>query len=60
MDPITGQGIGYAFRDAELLVDAVEAGLGGRRPLAAALADYCSHRDEDEDRNGAGARRAPR
>jgi 2-polyprenyl-6-methoxyphenol hydroxylase-like FAD-dependent oxidoreductase len=45
LDPITGQGIGWAFRDAELLADAVEAGLGGRRPLAAALADYQAERD---------------
>jgi 2-polyprenyl-6-methoxyphenol hydroxylase-like FAD-dependent oxidoreductase len=30
LDPITGQGISDAFRDAELLVDAVDAGLAGR------------------------------
>ncbi len=40
MDPITGQGIGHAFRDAELLTDAVVAGLGGRRSIDRALADY--------------------
>ena len=40
MDPITGQGIADAFRDAELLAEAVEAGLGGRRPLDEALAGY--------------------
>lgn len=45
MDPITGQGIGNAFRDAELLSGAVLEGLGGRRPLAAALAGYQSARD---------------
>jgi 2-polyprenyl-6-methoxyphenol hydroxylase-like FAD-dependent oxidoreductase len=45
MDPITGQGIGDALRDAELLAEAVEAGLGGRRPLAGALADYERARD---------------
>ncbi|HWD42634.1 MAG TPA: NAD(P)/FAD-dependent oxidoreductase [Actinomycetota bacterium] len=45
MDPITGQGIGDALRDAELLAEAVEAGLGGRRPLAAALAGYERARD---------------
>ena len=31
LDPITGQGIGDAFRDAELLAGAVVAGLGGDR-----------------------------
>ena len=45
MDPITGQGIGDALRDAELLAEAVEAGLGGRRPLAGTLADYERARD---------------
>jgi 2-polyprenyl-6-methoxyphenol hydroxylase-like FAD-dependent oxidoreductase len=45
MDPITGQGIGDALRDAELLAEAVSAGLGGRRPLEAALAGYERARD---------------
>jgi 2-polyprenyl-6-methoxyphenol hydroxylase-like FAD-dependent oxidoreductase len=45
MDPITGQGIGDALRDAELLAGAVAAGLGGRRPLAEALAGYERDRD---------------
>jgi 2-polyprenyl-6-methoxyphenol hydroxylase-like FAD-dependent oxidoreductase len=45
MDPITGQGIGDALRDAELLAGAVEAGLGRRRPLAEALAGYERARD---------------
>jgi len=40
MDPITGQGIGHALRDAELLTEAVAAGLGGGRPHDRALADY--------------------
>jgi len=40
MDPITGQGIGHAFRDAELLADAIYAGFDGRQPLDAALAGY--------------------
>jgi 2-polyprenyl-6-methoxyphenol hydroxylase-like FAD-dependent oxidoreductase len=44
MDPITGQGIGDALRDAELLAEAAEAGLG-RRPLEAALAGYERARD---------------
>jgi hypothetical protein len=39
-------GISDAFRDAELLADAVDAGLGGRRPLQAALAGYQRQRDQ--------------
>lgn len=39
-DPITAQGITDAFRDAELLSAAVGAGLSGKRPIDAALADY--------------------
>ena len=39
-DPITAQGISDAFRDAELLAEAVDDGLAGRRPLDDALADY--------------------
>jgi 2-polyprenyl-6-methoxyphenol hydroxylase-like FAD-dependent oxidoreductase len=45
MDPITGQGIGDALRDAELLAEAVSAGLGGHRPLEAALTGYERARD---------------
>jgi 2-polyprenyl-6-methoxyphenol hydroxylase-like FAD-dependent oxidoreductase len=45
MDPITGQGIGDALRDAELLAGAVQAGLGGRQPLEQALAGYERARD---------------
>ncbi len=45
MDPITGQGIGDAFRDAELLADAVADGLQGRRPLERALGRYRRARD---------------
>ena len=47
-DPITGQGIGDAFRDAELLVEAIEAGYSGKRPLDEALAGYQQKRDEFE------------
>src|SRR5581483_7646777 len=39
-DPHTGEGITDAFRDAELLADAIDAGLAGRQPLDEALADY--------------------
>jgi 2-polyprenyl-6-methoxyphenol hydroxylase-like FAD-dependent oxidoreductase len=45
LDPITGRGIDDAFRDAEVLADAVEAGLGGREPLESALARYQAERD---------------
>lgn len=45
LDPITGQGISDAFRDAELLADAVAAGLGGTRPLGETLAGYQRARD---------------
>jgi 2-polyprenyl-6-methoxyphenol hydroxylase-like FAD-dependent oxidoreductase len=45
-DPITAQGISDAFRDAELLAEAVDAGLGGRRPFGEALASYEQNRNE--------------
>ena len=45
-DPITAQGITDAFRDAELLAEAVDAGLSGSRPLEAALAEYERRRNE--------------
>jgi len=45
MDPVTGQGISHAFRDAELLADAVADGLSGIRPLAEALRGYHRARD---------------
>jgi flavin-dependent dehydrogenase len=45
-DPLTAQGISDAFRDAQLLSDAIDAGLAGRQPLATALAGYQRQRDE--------------
>jgi 2-polyprenyl-6-methoxyphenol hydroxylase-like FAD-dependent oxidoreductase len=45
-DPITAQGITDAFRDAELLAEALDDGFAGRRPLADALADYERRRNE--------------
>ncbi|GAB3977266.1 NAD(P)/FAD-dependent oxidoreductase [Plantactinospora veratri] len=45
MDPITGQGIGNAFRDVELLVEAVAAGLDSGDRLDAELAGYRARRD---------------
>ncbi|MFY1691985.1 NAD(P)/FAD-dependent oxidoreductase [Plantactinospora sp. WMMB782] len=45
LDPITGQGIGNAFRDAELLADAVAAGLDSGGRLDDELAGYRARRD---------------
>jgi 2-polyprenyl-6-methoxyphenol hydroxylase-like FAD-dependent oxidoreductase len=45
MDPITGQGIGHAFRDAELLADAIEAGLGGGRKIEQTMDAYEKERN---------------
>jgi len=45
-DPVTGHGITDAFRDAELLANAVVAGLAGAQPLADAMAGYQRRRDE--------------
>jgi flavin-dependent dehydrogenase len=45
-DPITAQGISDAFRDAELVAEAVDAGLSGKRPVEAALAEYEQLRNE--------------
>ena len=45
-DPLTAQGISDAFRDAQLLSEAIDAGLAGRQPLDGALADYQRQRDE--------------
>jgi 2-polyprenyl-6-methoxyphenol hydroxylase-like FAD-dependent oxidoreductase len=45
MDPVSAQGIGNALRDAELLADAIVAGLAGGRPADAHLAGYHRRRD---------------
>jgi 2-polyprenyl-6-methoxyphenol hydroxylase-like FAD-dependent oxidoreductase len=45
MDSITAQGISNALRDADRLAAAIVAGLGGARPLAAALAVHHRARD---------------
>jgi flavin-dependent dehydrogenase len=45
-DPYLAQGITDAFRDAELLSEAIDAGLSGRRRLAEALGDYERLRNE--------------
>ncbi|HET9496178.1 MAG TPA: NAD(P)/FAD-dependent oxidoreductase, partial [Chloroflexia bacterium] len=45
-DPNTAEGISDAFRDADLLAEAIDAGLSGRRPLDEALGDYEQRRNE--------------
>ncbi len=45
-DPYLALGICDAFRDAEFLVDAIDQGLTGRRPLDEAMADYERRRNE--------------
>lgn len=45
-DPSTAQGITDAFRDAELLTEALDSGLTERRPLEETLADYERQRNE--------------
>jgi flavin-dependent dehydrogenase len=45
-DPITGTGISDAFRDAELLAEALADGFAGRGPLDEALAGYEQRRNE--------------
>ncbi len=45
-DPVTATGISDAFRDAEFLVEALDAGFSGRQPLQEALAAYEQRRNE--------------
>ena len=45
-DPLTAQGMSDAFRDAQLLSEAIDAHLAGRQPLAGALAGYQRQRDQ--------------
>jgi 2-polyprenyl-6-methoxyphenol hydroxylase-like FAD-dependent oxidoreductase len=45
MDPITGQGIGDAFGDAELVAAALEAGFSGRTQIDETLAGYRTARN---------------
>jgi 2-polyprenyl-6-methoxyphenol hydroxylase-like FAD-dependent oxidoreductase len=47
MDPITGQGMGNALRDADLLTSAVISALDGRTGPEASLKDYVRTRDRD-------------
>jgi flavin-dependent dehydrogenase len=45
-DPCTAQGISDAFRSAEWLAEAIDAGLSGARQMSEAMADYQRIRDE--------------
>lgn len=45
-DPCTAEGITDAFHGAELLADAIDSGLGGRRPLDGALEEYERQRNQ--------------
>ncbi|HET6312453.1 MAG TPA: NAD(P)/FAD-dependent oxidoreductase [Chloroflexia bacterium] len=45
-DPVSARGVSDAMRDAELLAEAVDAGLSGRLPLDEALAGYERQRNE--------------
>jgi 2-polyprenyl-6-methoxyphenol hydroxylase-like FAD-dependent oxidoreductase len=44
--PLTAQGISDAFRDADELAAAIDAGFSGAAPLGQSLADYARRRDE--------------
>ena len=46
VDPTMGQGITNAFRDADLLADAIDSGLRGEQPMEEALAAFHQARDE--------------
>jgi 2-polyprenyl-6-methoxyphenol hydroxylase-like FAD-dependent oxidoreductase len=46
-DPITAQGISDAFRDTELLAEAIDVGFSGQQPLDEALAGYERQRNEE-------------
>lgn len=45
VDPTMGQGVTNAFRDAELLAEAIDRGLQGTTPMQEALAGYHEARD---------------
>jgi hypothetical protein len=45
-DPLPAQGSSDAFRDVDLLVEALDAGFSGRQPMAEALAAYEQQRNQ--------------
>lgn len=46
-DPITAQGITNSFSHAEMLAEAIDSGLSGRREMGGALADYERRRNAE-------------
>jgi flavin-dependent dehydrogenase len=46
-DSITAQGISDAFRDAESVAEAVDAGFSGKQPIEEAMAEYERQRNEE-------------
>ncbi len=46
-DPVAAHGIADAFRDADLLAEAIDAGLSGTMPLDDALHEYEQQRNKD-------------
>ena len=46
-DPVTAQGITNSFSHAEMLAEALDESLSGRREMGAALADYERQRNEE-------------
>lgn len=46
-DPLLGQGMNDAFRDADLLSEAIDAGFAGRQPLEEALAAFETRRNAE-------------
>ena len=47
MDPVTGQGIGNAFRDAERMATAIDAIFSGKESFETALTEYERLRNEE-------------
>ncbi len=47
MDPVTGQGIGNAFRDAERIAKAVDTSFSGKKPMQQVLNEYEDSRKEE-------------
>lgn len=47
LDPVTGQGIGNAFRDAERMAEAVDAVFSGREKLETAFTEYERLRNQE-------------
>ncbi len=48
-DPILALGISDAFRDAELIAEAIDAGYSGKKPLEEALSNYEQQRNQESE-----------